>query len=111
MCGNSERAAGAGGNLERRQGCFSVRGFTTLGKINDLLKQNYFLQQNNRDPSIATTQVGIVFQFGMGLQNFPYRVIRLGPILTEDAGLKLTVLRHLYQTILHRDANLATFAG
>ena len=60
---------------------------------------------------IAAAQVRVALQCGVRLQQSPGRVIRLRPVLSENAAANLARLRQVVQTPLHRDADVSSRAG
>ena len=66
---------------------------------------------NNGDPLIPAAEVGIAFEFLPGLQQTPGGIIRLRPVLSEDAADDLTSLREFVQPLLRGDANVTASPG
>ena len=69
------------------------------------------LKQDDRDSAVCPSNIGVVFQIRVFLQQLPSFFIRLRPILTVDAGPDVATLRHLVQTLLYRDPNVPSDTG
>ena len=66
---------------------------------------------DDRDSAVCPSNIGVILQVRVPLQQLPSFFIRLRPVLPVDAGADLAILRHLVQAPLYRDANVASGAS
>ncbi len=69
------------------------------------------LQDDDRDALIAMSQVGIILEFVVILQQAPRRLIRPRPVFAEDASANLTGFCQFLQAALHGDPDVAAGPG
>jgi hypothetical protein len=65
-------------------------------------------KQDNRDSAVCSSNIGVILQIRVLLQQLPSFFIRFRPVLPVDAGANLAILCHLVQALLYRDANVAS---
>ena len=66
---------------------------------------------DDRDSAVCPSNIRVALQIRVFFEQLPSFFIRLRPVLTVDAGPDLAILRHLVQTLLYRDPNLASDPG